>query len=327
MEFDDHLLKDFLAPQIRDYGGNVEIDNGLWTLFAVPANDALANAFARSLLADATFAHQSGLSEDDQWMLYYVDTAHRAAAIHYLDDQTKLLDGAIRPVAPAHRALLAEIVASDKPHRLAQQFAELHAHGEITAGLVREPAVVRSLLDRLHAREPLFFAAFLTLLTHHLLDLVVLLGQLLPEDVALLNEIVKGGLSRDPFLQSRQNAAAEVRQLLLRFHLINPMDQQKNTAIANPYAVHLEVFGHGDQITALIDGTAVNVPRQDFLQAIHTIRRNLHRGARFDSFDTQAPWMTKAIAHPFRFIKQRVDSHRELIPLDALYMLERAVEG
>jgi hypothetical protein len=185
---------------------------------------------------------------------------------------------------------------------------------------------VRSLLDRLHQREPLFFAAFLTLLTHQLIDLVVLLRQLIPEDVALKNEIVMGGLSRDPFLQSRQDAAAEIRNLLLRFQLINPIDQQKNTAITNPYAVFLEVVADGEQISAPIDGSVVTVPRKNFLAAIHTTRRNLYRGEDFATFDTQALWMTKDIAYAFRFLKQRVDTHRELTALDTLYMLERAIE-
>ena len=47
----------------------------------------------------------------------------------------------------------------------------------------------------------------------------------------------------------------------------------------------------------------------------------------FSTFDTQVPWMNDEIAHPFRFIKQCVDSHRELMPMDTLYMLERAVDA
>jgi hypothetical protein len=325
MDFDDHILKDFLEPQIREHGGNVEIDEGLWGLFAVPAHDALANAIARSLLSDAKFAHDSGLSADDQWTLYYVNTANRWAAVHWLDDLTKILAGEIRPVSPAQKALIHDIVASDKPHRAAQQLGELHTRGEVGAGLIRDPAAIRSLLDRLHQREPLFFTAFLTLLTHHLIDLVVLLRQMIPEDVDLENEIVKGGLSRDPFLQSRQDAAAEIRNVLLGFHLINAIDQQKNTAITNPYAAHLDVVADAAQITAPIDGTPVTVPRQNFLKAIHAIRRNLYRGETFSSFDTQSPWMNNEIAHAFRFIKQRIDSNRDLAAMDALYMLERAV--
>ena len=326
MDFDDQTLKDFLEPQIRDYGGNAKLEGELWALFAVSAHDALANGLARFLLTDVKFAHDSALSDDDQWKLYYVDTANRWAAVHWLDHLTKTLEGAIRPIAPANRELMDEVINSDKPHRAAHQLAELHTRGEISAGIFRESTAVRSLLDRLHSREPLFFSAFQTLLTHHLVDLVVLLKQMIPEDVALKNEIVKAGLSRDPFLQARQDAAAEIRNLLLRFQLINPIDQQKNIAITNPYAVYLDVIKDGDQITVPIAGSPITQPTQDFLRAIHVVRRNIYRGEQFSKFDTQAPWMSREIAYPFRFIKQQTDIHRELTTMDALYMLERAVE-
>lgn len=325
MDFDDQILKDFLEPQIRDYGANVEIDEGLWTLFAVPANDALANAIARALLESATFTHNSGASADDRWTLYYVDTANRPAAIHWLNDQGRILAGEIRPVSIAHRALINELVGSARPHRLAQDLADLHTRGELCAGSVREPAVVRSLLDRLHQTEPLFFSAFLNLLTHHLIDMLVLHRQVLPEDIALKNELVKAGLSRDPFLQSRQDAAAGIRNILLRFQLINPIDQQKNTAIANPYAVFLEIVAAGSDVIVPIDATPITVPRHDFLAAVHSIRRNLYRGEQFSSFDTQVPWMNAKIAYPFRFIRQRIDSRSDLAVMDTLYMIERAV--
>ena len=149
---------------------------------------------------------------------------------------------------------------------------------------------------------------------------------MIPEDVRLKNDIVKGGLSRDPFLQSRQDSAAEIRNLLMRFFVINPLDQQKNFAITNPYAAYLEILSAGDQLSAPIDGTTVTVPRGLFITTIREIRRNLYRGEDFSTFDTQASWMTKEIAYPFRFIKQQLDSRRDLIPMDGLYMLERAVD-
>ncbi|CAM9324134.1 unnamed protein product [Phaeothamnion confervicola] len=327
MDFDDPTLLRFLGPQLRDHGAQTELDAGLWTLFAIPAADTEAHAIAHALLATATFAHDSGLTEDDRWMLHYVDTANRPAARAWLDDTSKLLAGEIRPPAPAHRALAAELITSPKPHRLAQDLAALHTRGELGAGLFRKPADVRALLDRLHQCEPLFFAAFLTLLTNHLVDMLVLHRQLLPEDIALKNEIVRGGLSRDPFLQSRQDAAGEIRNFLLLFQLINPIDQQKNTTIANPYAVHLEVVVAGDEVTAPIDGIAVALTRENFLAALRSIRRNLYRGEEFRSFDTQAPWMNEQIAYPFRFIKQRIESRPDLSTMDALYLLERAVSG
>jgi hypothetical protein len=326
MDLDDPRLPDFLDAQIREHGGKVELDAGLWLLFAVPVSDGPANSLARSLLAAVKFAHQSGVSADDQWMLYYVDSASRPEAIHWLEDLGKLVAGEVRPVSPAQTALMRELGASKMPHRLAQRLAEWHAAGEISAGAIHEAAVVRTLLDRLHAMEPLFFAAFHTLLANHLVDMVVLLQQMIPEDVRLKNEIVKAGLSRDPFLQGRQDAAAEIRHLLIRFHVINPLDQQKNTAIANPYAAYLEMVRTGEAVAAPIGGTTVPLPRRSFLGAIRAIRRNLYRGEPFSSFDTQAPWMTEELAYPFRFIKQQLDGRPDLAPMDGLYMLERAVE-
>ncbi len=327
MTSDDQRLQDFLVAQTRDHGGQVEIDGGLWTLFAVPAADEGANLLARSLLEGAVFAHHEGSSEDDAWTLYCVDAANRSDAVHWLDDLNKVVAGEIRPLSQAQRDLIAELGTSKMPHRVAQQLGELHANGEITAGLIRQPASVRALLDRLHQMEPLFFSAFQQLLTHHLIDMVVVLQQMIPEDVRLKNDIVKAGLSRDPFLQSRQDAAAEIRSLLMRFHVINPLDQQKNVAITNPYAAYLEVVRTGDQLTMPVDGTNITVPRENFLATIHAIRRNLYRGEEFRSFDTQAPWITKETAYPFRFIKQQLDTHRELTPMDGLYMLERAVDA
>jgi len=36
--------------------------------------------------------------------------------------------------------------------------------------------------------------------------------------------------------------------------------------------------------------------------------------------------MNRDIAAPFRFIKQRISGRHDLAPMDALYMLERAIE-
>ncbi len=317
----------FLGPQLRDHGGQAEIAPDCWLLFAVEAADVAGDEIARTLLRDAPFAHHAGQSEDEGWTLFYVDTAARADAVHWLDDVAKLCAGEIRPVSPAQQALIHDVLASAAPHRAAKQLAELHARGEVTAGLVRDPGDVRALLDRLHVREPLFFAAFHTLLADGLLDMLTLHRQLIAEDVQLKNEIVKAGLSQDPFLQSRQDATAGIRNVLLTFRIINPLDQQKNTAIANPYAAYLELVCVGDTVTAPLDGLNVTVPREDFLHAIHSIRRNLYQGEAFASFDTQAPWINERIARPFRFIKQLLGSRPELTAMDGLNMLERAVEA
>ena len=325
MNIDDRQLQAFLEPQIRDYGGKVEIDTGLWTLFAVPAADAEAQAIAQAVLGGAGFAHDSGYSSDDQWMLYYVDTANRYAAVHWLDDRLKVLTGGIRPASPAQLELIGELGGSSMPHRIAQRLVEQHQRDELSAGAISDPTTVRTLLDRLHQQEPLFFTAFQAVLSHHLIDLVVLLAQLIDEDVTLETQIMKGSVSRDPFIQSRQDAAANIRRLMIGFHVGNAMDQQRNTAITNPYTTLTEVFLEGDLIAAHIDGNRVDLPRKNFLNAIHSIRRNLYRGEKFETFNTRAPWMSEEITYSFRFIKQQLDTHRDFTAMDWLYMLERAV--
>ena len=205
--------------------------------------------------------------------------------------------------------------------------AEAHERGRISAGTIRDSATVRALLDRLHAREPLLFSALQTLLEHHQIDLVVLLQQLINEDVALCNEIVKSGLSADPFLQSRQDATAAIRNVLLRFHVINPLEQHKNVSITNPYAAFLGLAVEAGRVLLSVDAIKTAVPRDRFIAAIHAVRRRLYAGEPFESFDTQAPWMTESIAHPFRFIRQQVATRSEFAAMDTLYLLERATAG
>lgn len=320
-------LAAFVERQLHGWGGKPEVGAGVWALFGVEAADAEGNALAREMLAGAPFVHDAGNTEDDRWTLYHVDSANRPAAMHWLEDLHRQLTGEARLPSPEQRKLSKELVESPLPHRLAQTLCGQHARGELAAGSVREPAVARGLLDRLHMREPLFYAAFHHLLRHHLIDMLILLQQIIPEDVVLLNEALSGSISRDPFLQSRQTAAAEIRQLLIEFCVINSLDQQKNTAILNPYAAYMEIVLRDDELVLPLDGMNVPTARQNFVQAIHSIRRNLYLGGEFERFDTQAPWMSADIAHSFRFIKRRLETHRDLTPLDGLYMLERAVEA
>ena len=315
----------FLKSQLRECGGNVEIEPGIWALFAIKSEDVGKNALVLSMLDQAGFAYASGESHDEQLTIYYVDNTNRQSAVHWLEDQIKQAAGEIREVTPTQLALVNGVCTSDHPHREARQLASLHTSGEITAGVVRTPLGVRQLLDRLHAREPLYYSAFLTLLKHNLIDMLELFRQLIVEDLGLFNEIVKGALSQDPFLQSRQDATGEVRNILISFHIINPMDQLKNVGITNPYTAYLEVAVSGDEIIAPIDGIKVPINRKLLLQAIYTIRRNMYVGESFQSFHTQSPWITEEIAYPFKFIKQLLHEKSELTPLDALYMLERAI--
>jgi hypothetical protein len=323
---DDPRLPAFLAQQLQECGGDVELDpGGLWLVFVIEADDVEANALARTLLAGVRFVHDWGVSADDQWNLYYVDTAHRAAAVHWLQDLSRLLAGEIRPVAPEHRALIRDLAASELPQREAVELAERHARAELSAGSIHEPGLVRTLLDRWHREESLFLGAFRTLLAHHLLDLVVLLEQLAAEDIDLLNNILRYERSDEPVARSRRQAADEIRRILTLFHLINPLDLEKNADIGNPYAAWLGITCAGDRITAPNDRTMVMMLRRHVLAAIRATRKRLYRGEDFESFDTMAPWITEEVAYPFRYIKQRHQLRRDIAPMDWLYVFERAI--
>ena len=326
MKIDDKKLLAFLAPQLDEQGCKFEIDTDTWLLFAVESADEESNELAHWLLAGARFASGSGPSEDDRWTLYFVNTVARAEAVHWLEDSCKVASGQIRPASPAQRSLMRDLVSSGMPHREAKNLAEQHARGELSAGSVQEPGVIRALLDRLHFREPLFFAALQTLLNHHLIDMIGLLQQLIAEDLSLEDEIGPGTMSRDPFPNAAQTAAADIRSMLIRFHIINPLDQGTNTTIANPYQAYMEIIREGGHILAPISGNTIALSRETFVDAIRSTRRNLRWGSPVSKIDPPAPGKRDELALAFEFIRQRLESRRELSALDGLYMLERAVE-
>jgi hypothetical protein len=319
-------VEDFVRAQNAQFGANLEVETGVWAVFGVGAADRDAREQAEALLATADFAFDSGQTEDDCWTLYYVDDANRAAALHWLEDLHAQLDGLIRRPSLRQRALFEGMIVSEMPHRLAQTLVEQKSRGELSAGSACHGALIRALLDRLHARDPIFYSAFQLLLTHHLLDLVVVLEQLVPEDVELATAAMRGSLARDPLQRLGQTAAAEIRQWFTQFHVINSLDQEKNSAGVNPYAAYFDVVQRDDNVILTLEGREIAAPRTRFVQAIRSVRRNLYRGGEFHRFDTQAPWISEEIAYPFRFIKQRLDMHREISVLDGLFMLERALD-
>lgn len=319
-------VEDFLREQAAQFGANLEVQDGIWAVLGVKAADLWAQQLASGLLATADFAYDAGQTEDDAWTLFYVDNAHRAAALHWMEDLLNQIEGRIRRPSLRQRALFEGMIVSEMPHRLAQTLVEQKARGELSAGALSDRAVVRALLDRLHTRDPLFYSAFHLVLTHHLLDLTVVLEQLVPEDVELTTDAMRGSLSRDPFQRAGQTAAAEIRQWFTRFHVINSLDQQKNAADVNPYAGYIDLVRIEGNVVMTIDGREVLTPRETFVQAIRAVRKNLSRGGEFQRFDTQAPWVSEEIAYPFRFIKQRLDMRREISVLDGLFMLEQAME-
>jgi hypothetical protein len=322
----DSRLPAFLEQQLQQCGGNVEIEPaGLWLLFIIEEKDTETNALVRALLADVNFHHDSGVSADDQWTLYYVDTDNRPAALHWLHDLQKRVAGEIRPLAAEHRALIRELARSPMPHRLAQQLADLHVRDELAAGCIEDRAIIRALLDRWHVCGPLALPAFRTLLAHHLIDLVVLLQELHPEDLEVLSDILRDELSSDPVAQHRREGATEIRRLLTRFHVINSLDQQSNNAIENPYAAFVDIACNDERVVVPVDGAMVRLLREHFSLAIRATRRRLYAGAEFEKLSTMDPWVTDAMALPFRFLKQRLALRRDLSPMDWLYIAERAI--
>jgi len=327
MTHEDRKIIRFLDEQLREHAGKHEVEPGSWLLFAIPVLDRSTNNLAAQLLSKAPFPCEMGTSDDDQWALYFVRGNSRALALHWADNERRRAAGEVLMPAPEDMALATEIHDSKMPHRAAQRLATLHEQGEVPAGFINNGILIRSLLDRLHSMQPLYFSAFRILLENHLVDLVELLKQMTPEDVELENQIVGSGLSRDPFLQSRQDATAQIRYYLLRFHVINPLDQTKNVTITNPYSAYLEILTEGEFVRAKIDGNIVRLPRADYREAIHLIRRRIYLGGKFSEFSTQAPWITEETAYPFRSIKQSLQNKPDIQPLDGLFMLERAIDA
>jgi hypothetical protein len=323
---DEREILDFLRPQTRDFGGNLALDADLWALFGVRSDDASGHALVRDLLLKVDFTYQVGEAEGDSWTLYYVDTANRARAVFWLDDVQQTLRGHYRSATPAQLTLIKELAISASPHRIARTLADLHASGGLAPAPIRDPGTVRGLLDRLHAQEPLYFSAMQLLLEHHLIDLLVLYQKLVDEDIRLGNEIMQGSISQDPFLQSRQTSAAIIRRHLLRYKIINPLDQLKNASVSNPYVAFTETRFAGDEVIIHVDGIDKTKSREDFVQTVRVLRKNMYRGERIENMNTQTPWVTEVTAQPLRFIKQQMEARKDIASLDWLYMLERAID-
>jgi len=323
---DDQKAIGFLGRQLDQYGGNLEVEPNVWALLVVANEDGMETAIAEELMARATFAYERRESEDGAWGVYCVDDDNRPAAVFWLNDTHRIWSGEIRSMAPAYLSLLRELESSPMPHRVAKNLADLHAKGEIIAGAIRQPEIVRSLLDRLHVREPLYFSAFQILLENHLIDLMVMSKKLENEDVELENDLIRGSLSKDPFFQARQTAASQIRSYLIRCHMINPIDQQKGPTTNNPYASFTELRFAGDEVILYIDGIDQTLGKSDFLNALRMIRKNVYRGARLEDINTETPWMNEKTAYPLRFIRQQMSANPGLSALDLLYMLERAVD-
>lgn len=321
----DPRLSAFLVQQTRECDRETPLDGGNWPIFVAESRDAFANQLAQTLLAGATFPHQTAASEDDRWVIYHVDEANRPAAMHWLADLHARVAGEIRPVAPIHRALVRQLAGSSMPHRVAMQLADLHAKGELTPGCINERSLIRMVLDRAHIPGNMILPALGTLLAHHLVDLVVLFEELLPEDIEIVDDLIKQDPPKDSVGRNRHEGAQEVHRTLTRFHLISPIDQEKNTAIANPYAAFVDVASKDERVVLPVDGAMVRLLREHVMAAIHATRRQLNAGKAFDQLKAMDSWVTDSMALPFRFLKQRLLARGDIDPMDWLYIVERAI--
>jgi len=319
-------LRILLDEQRADYGGNEQIADGCWGVFAVPKFDEAQVHTVASLLATAEFPCQTGESEDGQWIMHYVSSEHRAAVRFWLDDLIRVLDGRMRTASPEDRERINRLAEHPMPHRVARELADRAATGDIPPGAISDHRTVRALMDRSHRQEPMFLAALLMVLEAHLIDLKVLFEVMINEDVTLGNELTQGSLSHDPFIRTRQNAASGIRSFLVHHKILNPLDQQKHPVGQNPYVELTELRREGRDFIMRIDGRDQTSMGSHFIETIHRVRKQIYRGIEPKAIGTNAPWVTAERAYPLRFIMEQDGVRRQVAPLVWLYMLERAMD-
>jgi hypothetical protein len=320
-------LRVLLDEQRADYGGNEEVAPGCWAVFACLKADESSHQTISALIESAPFPTQTGDSEDEQWVLYYVDSEHRASARFWIEDMICLLDGRARTAAPKYKKQIDDLIESPMPHRVARELSEAAAAGELPPGAIHDYPTLRALLDRSHRQEPMFLSAFHTLLEAHLIDLKLLFTALIQEDINLGNEMTRGSLSHDPFIQTRQTAAASIRDYLVKQKILNPLDQQKHTDVTNPYVALTELRRKGRDFILRVDGRDHESMGSHFIETIHRVRRQIYRGIETKEIGTSAPWVTEDRAYPLRFILQRSGDQNNIPVLIWLYMLERAMDA
>ena len=319
-------LSQWLSYQRTEYGGRWEVQTGFWAVFAVPANDPKQQKIALELLADAPFPVQEGESEDSAWRLHFVDSAHRVEAMQWIDGLHAEFAGEIKSPTQAQRALIRSLTSDAMPHRIAQQLSSQHEAGSLTAGAIKESDLVRTLLDRLHEREPLYFSALLKLIEVHLVDLVSLHRRLIAEDIELLNSLTQGSVSQDPFFNNRQYSAGAIRKQLVEFGLINALDQQRDNTVKNPYAVMTDTRWEGDYVTLRFEGMAKQVATEDLRVGIRGMRKLIYGGEDPLQAESRTPWSSESTVSPTRFLKQHIRLNPEISALDWLYIFERAID-
>ena len=320
----ENRLLEFIEQQIEDIDTESEIAPGYWALFAHPTGEEEPKVLCDAILENAPFPFETGLSGDEDWLIYYIATPAKSTARHWLNDTRHILSGRLREPSPIQTDALKSLLESPMAHRIARQIATQFDAGAFPLGGLRDPRLVRSLLDRVHVREPLFLAALHTLMEHHLVDLLVLNQQLIEEDLQVLNDLTKGSVSQDPFFQSRQVSVSGIRDLMIQGKIINPLDQQKHSDLKNPYSSIVDLRAHGDDVLLRIDGIDQTINRAAFIKSIREIRSRCYLGETVSNMGTNAPWVTEANAYSLRFVQQRVIARPETSSLHWLYMLERA---
>jgi hypothetical protein len=319
------LLK-FIEQQIEDIDASTEIAPGYWALFAHPIDEEEPQVLCDALLDSAPFPFETGTSGDDVWRIYYVATPAKATARHWLNDTRNILSGRHRDPSPIQNDAINSLLESPMAHRIARQLATQFEAGAFPLGGIRDARLVRSLLDRIHVREPLFLAALHTLMQHHLIDLLVLHQQLIAEDMDVMNDLTKGSVSQDPFFQSRQESVSGIRDLLIQGKIINPLDQQKHSDVKNTYASIVDLRLKENDVLLRIDGIDQEIDRTEFINSIRDIRSRCYLGELISGMGTNAPWVNAANAYPLRFVQQRIIARPDTSALHWLYMLERAAQ-
>mgnify|MGYP001596794319 CR=1 FL=1 len=124
-------LRMLLDEQRAEYGGNEEIAPGCWAVFTSLKADESKYQTLHALIESAPFPCETGDSEDDQWVLYYVKQEHRASARFWIEDMICLLDGRTRQASPRFKEQFEELIVSPMPHRIARDLAATAASGEL----------------------------------------------------------------------------------------------------------------------------------------------------------------------------------------------------
>ncbi len=324
----ENFLRDFIAEQAENFGADMEIAPGLWALLAVPQADPDADFIARSVLESAPFSWRTGPSADDAWTIYYVDHSTRPAARHWLDHLHRWLNGEPCLPSPQHLAELHTLLDSPMPHRVARGLVEAADRGELPPAVLRDRALIRALLDRMHRQEPTFLAAVLLLVEHHLIDLLELYRSLATDDLEIINELTQGNLSQDPFLLNRQTAAANLRRHLIEARILNPLDQRKHTDASNPYTQLTRLRRQPDgSLLVRVDGIDQELDPVTFRESLAKVRQRTNRGIDCLAPDSRAPWATDERAYHLRFIRQLAVQYPQRRTADILHMIDRALEN